>query len=118
MIIVMLAPGTLLICCSQIEEWPHPDGKLRLVNVRYHALMRLLVWPLLSAVSGAVGAIFWDIHRDRASSNVTSNRVATGVLVQVVGMAVSVVGPTLVQESGIPQSKRAQFNVFIHRLSS
>ena len=108
----MLAPGTLLICCSQIEEWPHPDGKLRLVNVRYHALMRLLVWPLLSAVSGAVGAIFWDIHRDRASSNVTSNRVATGVLVQVVGMAVSV------QESGIPQSKRAQFNVFIHRLSS
>lgn len=68
-------------------------GPITLAKLRTHAVMRLLIWAAVAAVAGAVGTALW-LARDGKKVKNMMGQVTTGVVVQLVGIAVIVVGPT------------------------
>lgn len=68
-------------------------GPITLAKLRTHAVMRLLIWAAVAAVAGAVGTALW-LARDGKKVKNISGQISTGIVVQLVGIAVIVVGPT------------------------
>jgi hypothetical protein len=64
-----------------------------LKKLRTHAGMRALIWPIAAVLTGAAGTAIW--HNTKYASDVDfTDKVITGVLVQLTGVAVVVVAPT------------------------
>jgi hypothetical protein len=67
-------------------------GAITLKKLRIHAVMRCLLWPIVGIIAGATGVAIWHATKLGNSSNLTA-KVITGIVVQLTGVAVIVVGP-------------------------
>lgn len=68
-------------------------GPITLTKLRVHAVMRLFIWAAVAIVAGAVGTALW-LTKDNKNIKNLAALVQTGIVVQLVGVAVIVVGPT------------------------
>lgn len=68
-------------------------GPITHKKLRVHALMRIVIWNIAAIAAGAIGTAIWFAKEGRIVKRM-DERIGTGIIVQVVGVAVIVVGPT------------------------
>lgn len=68
-------------------------GPITLTKLRIHAVMRIVIWTAAACIAGSSGTAIWFV-KDGGTVRRLEDRVLTGVIVQCVGVAVIVVGPT------------------------
>jgi hypothetical protein len=56
--------------------------------------MRIIIWSSAAAIAGAAGTAIWFAKDGKKGTTRLTDRIITGVIVQLVGVAVIVVGPT------------------------
>lgn len=69
-------------------------GPITLTKLRTHALMRIVIWAAAACVAGAAGTAIWFAKDGTKTVNRMEDRVITGIIVQLVGVSVIVVGPS------------------------
>jgi hypothetical protein len=69
-------------------------GPITLAKLKTHALMRIVIWVAAACVAGASGTAIWFAKDGAKTVNRMEDRVVTGIIVQLVGASVVVVGPT------------------------
>lgn len=68
-------------------------GPITLTKLYVHAIMRIFIWSSAAVIAGASGTALWFAKDGSKTIRRSDDRIITGVYVQLVGVALTIVAP-------------------------